>query len=282
MLAATYSIWALAVVHADTLGWPAYPIVAISLAQFSSLQHEVVHGHPSRNPLFNEALVFAAIGLFYPYRRFRDLHLAHHRNDNLTDPLADPESWYLEPAEWARKQGWVRALYRVNNSLAGRMVFGPALSLVRFWRGDLAAIIKGNTDIQKAWLLHGLGLVPVIAFLQLFGSISPTAYIACAYGGASLIMIRTFAEHRAHESAGGRSVIIEDRGPLALLFLNNNLHAVHHAFPGRPWYQLPGLYRRQKDRFRRRNRNYVFHSYLDVFRRFGLKAKEPVPHPFKP
>jgi fatty acid desaturase len=28
-----------------------------------------------------------------------------------------------------------------------------------------------------------------------------------------------------------------------LLFLNNNLHAIHHASPDLPWYELPARYR---------------------------------------
>ena len=46
------------------------------------------------------------------------------------------------------------------------------------------------------------------------------AYLLSAYLGLSLLKIRTFLEHQAHEKARGRTVIIEDRGPLALLFLN--------------------------------------------------------------
>ena len=34
-------------------------------------------------------------------------------------------------------------------------------------------------------------------------------------------------------------MIIEDRGPLSLLFLNNNYHVIHHIHPRVPWYKLP-------------------------------------------
>ena len=34
-------------------------------------------------------------------------------------------------------------------------------------------------------------------------------------------------------------MIIERGGPFALLFLNNNLHAVHHDRPSVPWYRIP-------------------------------------------
>ena len=79
--------------------------------------------------------------------------------------------------------------------------------------------------------------------------------------------------------ARARSVIIEDRGPLALLFLNNNLHAVHHKHPKVPWYLLPDLYRREAARFTHLNDGYVYRSYGEIFRRYFFQRKDPVPHP---
>ncbi|MEL7174203.1 MAG: fatty acid desaturase, partial [Pseudomonadota bacterium] len=99
------------------------------------------------------------------------------------------------------------------------------------------------------------------------------------YGGLSLLRIRTFLEHRAHERAAGRSVIIEDGGPLALLFLNNNLHALHHAAPRVAWYRLPALYRVRREEILRRNRGYRFGSYAEIFAAYFFRAKDPVAHP---
>jgi fatty acid desaturase len=33
-----------------------------------------------------------------------------------------------------------------------------------------------------------------------------------------------------------------------LLFLNNNLHAVHHRYPTLPWFELPKRYRTDRER----------------------------------
>ncbi|MGV6838568.1 MAG: fatty acid desaturase, partial [Planktomarina sp.] len=90
---------------------------------------------------------------------------------------------------------------------------------------------------------------------------------------------RTYAEHQAHDKIGARSVIIEDRGPLALLFLNNNYHALHHMHPAVPWYALPSLYQDRKDRVLRRNHGYRFSSYASLIRQYLWRAKEPVIHP---
>jgi fatty acid desaturase len=74
-----------------------------------------------------------------------------------------------------------------------------------------------------------------------------------AWVGHGLLRIRTFLEHRAHEAARARTVIIEDRGPLSVLFLNNNFHAVHHMHPAVPWYRLPAVYRANRAHYLRRS-----------------------------
>ena len=107
------------------------------------------------------------------------------------------------------------------------------------------------------------------------------AYLSAVYAGLSLIKIRTFLEHQADRRAAGRTVIIEDRGPLSFLFLNNNLHAVHHAYPRIPWYRLPKLYRDNRERFAARNGGYVYRSYAEIFRKYLLRSKDPVAHPLR-
>ena len=105
------------------------------------------------------------------------------------------------------------------------------------------------------------------------------AYLVACWLALSLLKVRTFLEHQAHERAGARSVIIEDRGPLALLFLNNNYHAVHHANPGLAWYRLPAEFARRRDEWLRRNGGYAYRSYGEVFRRYLFSRKDPVAHP---
>jgi fatty acid desaturase len=255
---------------------------AILIALHSSLTHEAVHGHPFKSPRRNAALMFPALGLVIPYGRFRDQHLAHHRDAIITDPYDDPETNYLDPAVWARLSGPVRALLRANNTLLGRMVLGPAIGLFAFVSGDIRAIRSGVPSVASAWAVHAAALVPVIAWLAAFGALPAWAYLLAVYGGLSLLKIRTFLEHQAHERASGRTVIIEDRGPLAFLFLNNNLHVVHHMHPRAPWYRLPGLYRANRARYQARNGGYVFRSYAQVFARHLWRGKDPVAHPLYP
>lgn len=283
LVAAVYAVWLGAVAFAGALTpWVAVPALALALTLHSSLQHEVIHGHPLPSRRLSEALVRPPIGLVVPYQRFRDLHLAHHRDANLTDPYDDPESNYLDPEVWARLSRPMRGLLAVNNTLLGRMAIGPALGTFVFLRDDLARIRAGDRALLWVWLRHGAGAAAVLGLVAVFGTMPVAAYLLACYLALSVLKIRTFLEHQAHARARGRSVIIEDRGPLAFLFLNNNLHAVHHAFPQVPWYRLPALYAARREEWRRRNLGYRYDSYGQILRRHLLRRKDPVPHPLWP
>ncbi|TFL17394.1 fatty acid desaturase [Jannaschia formosa] len=249
------------------------------LTLHSSLQHEVLHGHPFRDPRANEATVFLPLGLAVPYRRFRDQHLAHHHDPNLTDPYDDPETNYVDPAAWQRMSPLRRLILRANNTLLGRMAVGPFLSLAGLWRGDLRAMRAGDAPVRRAWALHAVGAVPVLAAVAASG-MPVWSYLAACWLALSILRIRTFLEHRAELRPRERSVVIEDRGPLAFLFLNNNFHAVHHACPGLPWYGLPAAYAADRAAVLRRNGGYRYRSYWPVIARHLLRAKDPVAHPF--
>ncbi|MEO1533454.1 MAG: fatty acid desaturase, partial [Pseudomonadota bacterium] len=155
-------------------------LIALSTAMHSSLSHEVSHGHPLPSRRWSEALVWPAIGLLVPYERFRDTHLAHHRDERLTDPHEDPESNFLDPADWAVLAWPARWVMRANNTLAGRMIVGPAIGMVRFWRADLRE--WRNPSVRHAWLQHALGTLPVVGWLVAMGT--PLWIVALGtYGG---------------------------------------------------------------------------------------------------
>lgn len=279
LLILTYAVFAFGATQAFALN-PVFGIVitGIAVAQFSSLQHEVMHGHPFNSPALNEALVFPGLTLTVPYRRFRTLHLAHHHDPHLTDPYDDPESNYFDPAVWNKLSPLAQTVLRANNTLLGRVLIGPILGNALFLNGELALLRKGEPEVLRAWGLHLAGLAVLGAWLVTVG-MPIWAYLLAAFIGHAILKIRTFAEHRAHELCRARTVIIEDRGPLSLLFLNNNLHVVHHMHPSVPWYRLPTLYADNRDHYLRRNDGYVYRSYGQLFARHFLRAKDPVPHP---
>lgn len=279
VLIGCHALWAISLLFWDALGVLVAIPAAIAVALHSSLQHEVLHGHPTRSGLVNEALVFLPVGLAIPYRRFRDLHLKHHNDERLTDPYDDPESFYLPPDAWGRFRAIPRALFTVNATFAGRLVIGPALALYGFWRGDLKLILAGDRRVQGGWARFAAGLVPVLGILWWAGVPLWQYVLLAAYPGLSLIMVRSFIEHRAAREATHRSAIVEAGLFWRLLFLNNNYHSVHHQRPSVPWYRLGEIWRAERDRVLERNGGYYVHGYGEVARRWGLRQREPVVHP---
>lgn len=279
LIAFVHGSWATVLMTAGTLGpLPTILLLAPLVTLHSSLQHEVLHGHPFPSRRLSELSVALPIGLAIPYARFRDMHLAHHHDPALTDPYDDPEANYLDPVLWARLGPARRALLRANNTLMGRMLLGPAISLWTFWRGDLRALRSRAPRLARDWAGHVVGAALVL-WLVWLSALPLWAYVAAVYAGQSILKIRTFAEHRAHEAPRARSVIVEDRGPLALLFLSNNLHALHHARPGLAWYRLRRAYEDDRARVLARNGGYVFRSYGALIRAHLWRAKDPVAHP---
>jgi len=273
-----YGSWLVAVFALSTVSTPlAIALTSLAIALHASLTHEAIHGHPFRSAKANTALVCPALGLLYPFGRFRDTHLAHHLNCELTDPYDDPESNFLAKLEWENCPELLKVILRWNNTLLGRLIIGPIVGTMFFLRSE-RRMARQDSSILRAWIHH----IPAIVFVLAVVAVSPLplwAYVVAAYVGNSIIRIRTFLEHRAHEIARGRSVIIEDRGPLALLFLHNNLHAVHHMHPSVPWYDLPQLYAEKKQRFLAANDGYCYASYREVFQQHLFRAKDPVAHP---
>jgi fatty acid desaturase len=262
-----------------SLPWLALILMAFAVALHSSLQHEVLHGHPTRHAYINEALVFLPLGLFYPFRRFKVLHLTHHNDERLTDPYDDPESYYRAAMDWERIPGWLKRVLEVNNTMLGRFFLGPALMSCGFAWSEIQRMRLGERRVFIAWLLHFIGMIPVyLTVTRIFHMPFWLYVLVPAYFGLSLITIRTYAEHRWSETPEGRTIIVE-RSPLGLLFLNNNLHLVHHKNPTTPWYDLPRLFTERRAEWIAMNEGYVFKGYLDLFRAFALKRKEDNVHP---
>lgn len=279
-LVGCYSVWALVLWQAETLGLLAVVPGALAVALHSSLQHEVLHGHPTRSAALNEALIFLPLGLSIPYRRFRDLHLSHHNDARLTDPYDDPESFYTTIGTWWQMHPVAGRLLLWNQTFAGRMILGPALSLWALWRGDLTRWRRGEPRIVGAYLRHAVGLAPVGLAIWASG-MSPWLYIfGIAYPAISLVMVRSYIEHHAAEEVTHRTAIVDAHWFWRLLFLNNNYHAVHHTHPTLPWYQLRKRWLMERDDVLARNGQYFIGGYGEVLRRWLFTRREPLVHPF--
>ena len=174
----------------------------------------------------------------------------------------------------------MKSLLKINNTMVGRFVLGPWLSLHRLLhRRPQADRARATGRSATAWLLHAAGLAVVLPVVAYGFGIPLWLYVLVpVWLGQALISIRTFAEHQWSERPEGRTIIVE-RSPLSFLFLNNNLHFVHHKSPTVAWYRLPKLFRDRRDEWVGMNNGYVLPNYFALLKEYAFKAKEPVVHP---
>ena len=282
LLAGCYAGWlAAGLLWLTFFWWLAPPLMAVLAAFHGSLQHEAVHGHPTPWKAANEAIVSLPLGVIFPYRRYRDLHLRHHNDINLTDPFEDPESYFWPLSHYRTMRPIMRKLFQINNTFVGRLVIGPALGTFGFVRTEFTRLRDNEAGIRLAWGLHVIGLGALFVIVTHLFAMPVWAYLLfVVYPATSLTLMRSYAEHQAAENIGGRSAIVETNPALSLLYLNNNLHIAHHAHPQIPWYDVPALYRERKAQYLAANDHLLFDGYGDVARRFAFTVKQPVDHPF--
>jgi fatty acid desaturase len=208
-------------------------LLAVLGAWYNSLQHEVIHGHPTPWPAINTALAAVPLGLVLPLSLYRRTHLAHHRSPLLTDPELDPESFQVTPAAWARYGRVRRGVLRAMRTLAGRLVLGPPVAAARAWT-------NGRPSARQA-LVHVAAVAMILLAVRASGLPVWVFVVGVAWGGGALSLLRSFAEHRVPDD-GSPSAVVRSGRLMSLLFLNNNLHHTHHARPGVPWFELPALH----------------------------------------
>jgi fatty acid desaturase len=276
-----YGLWlGLTWFHA-AIPWPLLLIGgAWVIAWHGSLQHEFIHGHPTRFAAFNRALGLPALALFLPFDRYRALHIAHHRNEHLTDPLEDPETNYWTAADWHRLNPVARLMMHGSARLAGRLLIGPPWMISRFLFHEVGRARRDEPGIRAAWAIHlPIGAL-VLVWITVVCDMSLLSYaLYFILPGTALLMIRSFAEHRAAPSADHRTAVVENAHVLGWLFLFNNLHSAHHERPGLPWYRLPGWYRLERSRLIQTNGGLVYQGYNDVIRRYLIHPHDQQVHP---
>lgn len=214
-------------------------LLAVLGAWYGSLQHEVIHGHPTPWRWVNVAFAMAPLGLFITFGRYRTSHLQHHRDVTLTDPLHDPESYYVSEEEWSRCGSVHRWFLHARRTLAGRMAFGPAVTLWRTVR-DIAHPASGRDALRS--LRSVAGVAAVLSVVRATGLPLWQYVVGAGYLAQSLSLVRSFAEHRSVPD-GAPTAIVHGGWFWRTLFLNNNLHLTHHRRPAVSWYRLPAVHR---------------------------------------
>ena len=260
--------------------WIVAPLATLAITLHSSLQHEIVHGHPTRWKRLNRQLAIVPLGLWIPYQRYRDLHHAHHQDARLTDPIDDPESYYWTPEGWTQLSLFMRCALRLEQTLAGRLLFGSFLRIGMYLQWDVRNLWHGKPGIRAVWLEHLLWCVPVILWVKGVCGIPLWLYFVAMVVPANAIqLIRSFAEHRARPGVRERVAIVESSWILGPLFLFNNLHSLHHESPGIPWYDLPARHRQERGRLIAENGGLVYRSYFEVARRYLFRRHDVLQHP---
>jgi fatty acid desaturase len=271
--AAVYGGWSvLLLAHAALPWWAILLIGAPLIAWHGSLQHETIHGL-RRVPRFVRSLLAAPpLGVFFPYAVYRRSHMRHHRADTLTIPIVDPESFYHPIEAWQRYPPLVRAAYRVNQTLIGRLLVGPALQIGSLAAGGVRALRRGDAAAFRDAGAHALMLGALLVVVADVARMPWWQYLVLiAYPGAALGMLRSFFEHRWADDQAHRTATVENRFPFGLLFLNNNYHAVHHDDPTLPWYQIPAVWNARRTELLARTGDFYVNGYGAIARRWLVR-----------
>ncbi|TDS97101.1 fatty acid desaturase [Rahnella sp. BIGb0236] len=281
LIASVYGGWFAGVFFWRDLGpWLGTPWLIWFTTWYMSLQHELIHGHPTRKPWLNQLFGMLPLAVWYPYGLYRDTHLQHHRNEHLTLPGDDPEAYYFSRARWETLSPAMKTAVRLRNTLPGRMLTGPLLDILSTLTGALLAVLRGEWRTVSMWLVHGALLAMLLGWMAQRG-LSPLYFIlAVSYPALSLTKVRSFFEHRAERLPQARSTLNEAGVVWRLLFLNLNYHLVHHDLPGVPWYALRQVYVADREVYIQRSDGFVVKGYRQWFRDHTRVPVDVEAHPF--
>ena len=261
-------------------GWTIVLLIPV-VVLWMSVQHELLHGHPTRFNSLNKVLGYAPFALWYPYTLYRDSHLQHHCDHDLTLPGIDPESRYLSQAHWQTSSKLLRGLLWLNKTVPGRLLLGPPLALYGMAREELQRLRSGDRQAWCMWLTHGFFTVLMFVFIAYYSELAVWQYVfLVTVPVLSVGMVRSFYEHRPAARPEQRTVLNEAGWPWTWLFLNLNLHLVHHDLPGLPWFYLPKVYRARREQWQQRSGGFLVQGYGELIRRHAVRAIDSPQHPF--
>ena len=259
--------------------WASILLLAWFGAWHLSMQHEIIHKHPTKFEWLNDLLGLIPLTLWIPYFSFKREHLLHH-DSPLTMPGLDSETYYVSTEHWQSCGPIRRAVHRANRTLLFRVVVWSLLSTFTFMYQKIREAILGQNNSRWAVLVHLAGLVLVISFVRAAGMPLWQYALGVTYGGRFLNLMRPFAEHEYVEGVELRTAMVQAGPIMSLLMLNNNLHVAHHGDPRVAWYDVPE-YARQTDAYGVAERAGLLYrgGYLEIARRFGVRPFSRPVHP---
>lgn len=252
-------------------------VLGVLSAWYGSLQHEVIHGHPTPWSTLNQAFAAIPLNVVMFYDGYRSSHLAHHATTTLTDPDTDDESFFVTADQWATRGRAGRALTWALFTLAGRLVLGPLVVAVTMWQRQLRAARSAGPLLDL--VRHGVAAAAVLVVVHASGMPLWVYLLGASWMGMSVTLLRSFAEHRPVVT-GTRSAVVHANWFFALLFLNNNLHHTHHARPGVAWYDLPRAHSSSGSDDAAAAGAGLYPGYAAIVRRYAFRPfAHPVYHP---
>ncbi len=272
LLFLTYAAWVALTLNWHLVpGWLLWLLGGFTLALHSSLQHEAIHGHPTRNRKLNLALVWPPLLLWLSIEHYFDNHSRHHRNE-LTNPESDPESFFVPRDRWEKLPRWRQRILLFNNTFAGRMLIGPWLVVAGVVNGEVKRLLDGDFSRAGSLLRHVPGRAAVLYWVLVVCDMPFYVYLlAFVWPGTSMMMTRSFLEHRYDPDGRHRTVLVDGCPVTRLLFLNNNYHWVHHDQPGLAWYRIPAAARAQHEYALMQNGHYYYPGYWTIAWRYLFK-----------
>lgn len=278
LLGAFFAAWlGLVLGHASVPWWVSVPCMVYLGGLWMSFGHEVLHGHPTRWDAVNSAIGWLPLSLWIPFGRYKYWHKVHHLSD-LTDPIEDPESFYIPPAEWASRSPLGRVWTQVLRTVPGRLTLGTLRGIPRFWWREAKCL--GERRILTQWFVHAALSIALGWWLFAVVDMPVVEYVgAFCLGGSACTNLRSFLEHRA-VADGTRSAVVKAGPVMSLLYLNNNLHHTHHAMPDLAWYRIPAAHRRLgSDAIAAQGAGLYEGGYLEVVRRHFFRPFDQPDHP---
>jgi fatty acid desaturase len=255
-------------------------LMSLAACWFMSLQHELLHGHPTRSKAVNRLIGLAPLAVWYPYDIYRSGHLAHHRDELLTQPGIDPESNYIDAHDFAALPIWIRPLWIAQRTALGRLLLGPMFVIAPAWLDIVRKPLRGDFSQSRIWAEHLALLAALLWALDRYAGIAPLHYVLGAgYPALGLAMLRSFYEHRPARLPEHRVVINEAGWGWRLLFLNNNYHSVHHESSSLAWYRIRSAYLADRAGYLARNGGFLVPGYAHLLRRHAWRAIDSPIHP---
>lgn len=204
----------------------------VAYTSFTPL-HDATHRAVGRAPWLSGVVgrLMAPL-LFGSFPAFRFVHLSHHKHTN--DGAHDPDHYsargnkLLLPLRWATQDLYYYAFIGRHWS-----------TRTKAERVELVGMLVVQLAILATLVVSGHGWAALVAWVIP----SRVAIVALAFAFDYLPHIPHDIPARVDRERATRNI---PSFALQLVFLNQNLHKVHHHFPGVPFYAYARIYRHER------------------------------------